>query len=384
MPETSDTPDTPGDPHTPGSPSAPDALVRLLGTAPRELADLGGSDRSHVWRVTLADGRTVVAKQFLGDDAPTAFLREQVGLSHLSRTPALLASDDDAHLLVMSDAGTGRTLADHLLGDDPDDAWAHAIAWSGALGDLVGNTIRRLPQIREELAGTSFYDPAPALREGVATLARLTGSDPEAVADDLARVLDLVADDRFDVAWPTDTCPDNAVTTPDGWIFLDLEGTDVNHAALVAAYPALPFATCWCVFDPPRDLTDQMLASFTLSLSGHAPHITDRREWRAEIDVAAAAWVLANTAWLTPRALDGDGPIGPTDRSPTRRQLLRSRWHWLATHLPRQLPALAALGAAAAAWAEQEWGETASALPAYPAFAQDHPAQEPEPGLEDV
>jgi len=45
------------------------------------------------------------------------------------------------------------------------------------------------------------------------------------------------------VLWPGDTCPDNAVLDTDGWWFLDLEATDVRHAALAAAYTVLPFAS---------------------------------------------------------------------------------------------------------------------------------------------
>lgn len=343
-------------------------LTRLLGTEPVTSEDLGGSAESVVLRFAMADGRGAVAKHFTGGDAAARYTREIVGLRHLDRTPALLTRDDDALLLVMADVGTAETLADHLLGDDADAAWASAISWAGALGDIAGRSIDRIPAIRAELEGLSVFDPAPVLREGAAALAELTGTDPALLDGELHRLEELLGGVGAEVAWPTDTCPDNAVAGESGWTFLDLEGTDVHHAALVAAYPALPFATCWCVFDPPPGLTDQMLAAFTLALSGHAPHITDRPEWREEVDLGSLAWILATTAWLLPRALEGDGPIGPEGRpSPTRRQLLRSRWRWLAQR--PEGSAVATVGLAALAWTAEHWeGEPDPG--GYPAFAE--------------
>ncbi|GMA33313.1 hypothetical protein GCM10025875_33050 [Litorihabitans aurantiacus] len=325
-------------------------------------------------RVRTRDGDTVVAKAFTGEDAETSYRREVAGLRHLPRTPTLLAHDDAARLVVMTDAGRDATLADLLgattgAGGDPDAAWAAAISWAGALGDAAGRTASRIDAIRADLDGVPVYDPAPALRAGAAALAELAGVEPAALEVDLTRIDALIGSVGAEVAWPTDTCPDNAVQTPNGWMFLDLEGTDVSHAALVAAYPHLPFATCWCVFDPPPDLTEQMLAAFTLALSGHAPHITERPEWLDEVRIAAAAWILATTAWLLPNARDADGPIGPEGRpSPTRRQLLRSRWRWLAEHVGEALPGLAAAGAGAVAWAATAWADEPTLGP-YPVFA---------------
>lgn len=354
------------------------ALATLLREEPTGISPLGGSQRSLVVRVTLADGSTVVAKQFLGDHAATSYRRERAGLRHLPRTPSLLECDPDAHLIVMTDVGTDDTLADLLLGDDHDTAWSSAISWAGALGDVVGQTVNSLDDVRADLDGAPVYDPTLSLREGAQALADLAGIDVAVLAEDLDRIEALLGMVGAEVAWPSDTCPDNAVQTSTGWTFLDLEGTDVAHAALVAAYPAMPFATCWCVFDPPQDLTEQMLAAFTLSLSGHAPHITDRAEWRTEVEVASAVWILAATAWLLPNARTNDGPIGPKgSHSPTRRQLLRSRWRWLAQRLHRTMPALAAAGAGAIVWAEKEWADEPGIGP-YPAFADTAAGEIPE------
>ena len=128
--------------------------------------------------------------------------------------------------------------------------------------------------------------------------------------------LDLIAtldhrDPASDVVSPTDTCPDNAIRTADGWRFVDLEGATVHHAAYDAAYAAMPFSTCWCVFDPPPGFTDQLLDRFTATLGTHLPDLVREPGWTRSVDLASAAWILAMTGWLLFGA-DEDRPrVGP-------------------------------------------------------------------------
>ncbi|MER7279033.1 hypothetical protein ABT369_31800 [Dactylosporangium sp. NPDC000244] len=159
-----------------------------------------------------------------------------------------------------------------------------------------------------------------------------------------------------DVLWPTDTCPDNAVLAGDGWWFLDLEGTDVGHAALAAASTVLPFATCWCVFDPPPGLTDEFFAAFTAGLGSHAPEAVAAPDWPRHVTAACAAYVSFNTAWFLDGANEGRPSAGPAGRSPSYRQLLTSRWRWGALALRDDFPALSAALRAAAGWASRTWG----------------------------
>ena len=69
----------------------------------------------------------------------------------------------------------------------------------------------------------------------------------------------------------------------------------------------------------------------------------------------------------------GDRPrVGPEGvPSPSYRQLLATRWRWGALGLRSTLPAVAGLLGAAAAWADEHWGESAGSVGPYPAFAQD-------------
>lgn len=362
-------------PETNAAPSLHETVAAASTALGRELSDpvdLGGSRRSHVLR--CRDGeRTVVVKQFFTGDGE--HVREAVGLALLDRTPVLLAQDDDAHLVVMEDLGDHLpTLADLLLGTDRDAAWSGARSWAHDLGAMLGRSRAVVEQARsrletELLGGPSPWDAVADLRAGLGRLAGLAPSDTDvaAIEAELAGVGALLAPGDAAVLWPTDTCPDNAVLA-DGWRFLDLEGADVGHAALAAAYTVLPFATCWCVFDPPPDLTDDLLAAFEEGLAERAPQIPARPEWRSEVEVACAAYVVLVTGWLLNGALEGRPTVGPAGRSPSYRQLVAARWRWGAANLRESFPALARSLAGAASWAWQSWGTDAETT-GYPAFA---------------
>ncbi|WP_020017444.1 hypothetical protein [Promicromonospora sukumoe] len=347
--------------------------------------DLGGSARSQVLRcrveragssAPLGAGPdlppTVIVKRFLSDAG--AFVRETVGLDVCPGTPTLLAQDQEHGLIVMSDLGVLPTLADLLLGDDRDAAWDGARSWARALGRTTGGSRARVAEARSRLAAAEPWDADADLRAGVDRLLEaVAGGDmgpdadagPEghaaaarrtAVEAELAAALHLRAPGAAAVVSPTDTCPDNAVLGPDGWHFLDLEGTDVQHAAFVAAYGLLPFATCWCVFDPPAGLTDMLLAELTAGLAEHAPDVVADPAWDTSVRQACALYLVLVTGWLWKSTVAGRELVGPAGRSPSYRQLMVSRWRWGALNLRADLPALAAVFGDAAAWALDQWG----------------------------
>lgn len=339
-----------------------------LGAPLTDPQPLGGSTRSLVLRCRTPSG-TVVVKRY-PDGSSAAFAREVAGLAALDHTPELLAVDRVHGLVVMSDLGTGPTLADLLLGDDREAAWAGALEWVEALADTLGRSRGAVFAV-----DLSADEPSAAARTG----ARMLLDDVLGLPADpaLDAELDLIAsldhrDPASDVVSPTDTCPDNAIRTADGWRFVDLEGATVHHAAYDAAYAAMPFSTCWCVFDPPPGFTDRLLDRFTTTLGGHLPDLVREPGWTRSVDLASAAWILAMTGWLLFGA-DEDRPrVGPPGvPSPSYRQLLTTRWRWGADRLRSTLPAVAGLLGAAAAWADDEWGASAAPVGPYRAFARD-------------
>lgn len=321
-------------------------------------------------RVDGRPGETVVVKQFLSDDG--GHVREAIGLALLDRTAELLGRSDDGMLLVMSDLGHRPTLADLLLGESAEAAWAGARGWAHDLGAMLGRSRTVVAEarlrLRRDLPDGADGRVVAALQQGLGRLVEVVpGADPAAVEDELSGAGTLLRPSAADVLWPGDTCPDNAVLDGDGWWFLDLEGTDVGHAALAAAYTVLPFATCWCVFDPPPGLTDELLAAFASGLAAGAPEVVGGPDWRRQVSVACAAYVVLNTAWFIDRAIEGRSSVGRASRSPTYRQLVTSRWRWGALALRGDLPALAAALREAAGWASRTWGIDTETT-GYPAF----------------
>ncbi|WP_369374081.1 hypothetical protein AB1046_07970 [Promicromonospora sp. Populi] len=364
------------------SPPDIDDTVRLaaaaLGRSLTDPVDLGGSRRSRVLRCRTEDGGSVVVKHFLVTGSELA--RESVGLTLLGRTPELLATDDEHRVIVMSDLGDGLpTLADLLLGPDRDAAWTGAVSWARDLGSMLGASRLFAGEARRQIVagspgGPTHWDAAADLRRGLERLALLVpeATDVGAIEAELADVTALLEAGEDAVVWPTDTCPDNAILASladnePAWWFLDLEGTDVNHPALAAAYTMLPFATCWCVYDPPGGLTEDLLAAFATGLGTHMPEVVAAPDWDRQVRLACAAYVVLVTGWLLDGAIAARPLVGPAGRSPSYRQLVASRWRWGATNLRTEFPALAEALAGTTRWAWENWGTDAETT-GYPAF----------------
>jgi hypothetical protein len=334
----------------------------VLGLRLSDPSDLGGSSRSRVLRCRVdgGPGETVIVKHFRSDDG--GGVREAIGLALLDRTAELLARSADGTLLVMSDLGDRPTLVDLLLGESSEAAWAGARGWAHDLGAMLGRSRAvvaeaRLRLRRELPGGAADFGVGAQLLQGLARLVEIVpDADTAAIEDEFSGAGALLEPSAGDVLWPADTCPDNAVLDGDGWWFLDLEATDVAHAALAAAYTVLPFASCWCVFDPPPGLTDELLAAFTMGLAAYAPEVVEAPDWRRQVSIACAAYVVLNTAWFIDSAIEGRPSVGPAGRSPTYRQLVASRWRWGALALRGDFPALAAALRDAAAWSSRTWG----------------------------
>src|ERR1700759_5304627 len=95
----------------------------LPGVTLRDAQPLHQSGRSSVWRVRArwpgADETTVIVKRFIGLDE--WFMREAAALAvcpaHAS-TAQVIAESSDPPVVVMTDVGTGPSVADALRGTD--------------------------------------------------------------------------------------------------------------------------------------------------------------------------------------------------------------------------------------------------------------------------
>ena len=95
-------------------------------------------DRSHVVRLHLATGRSVVMKKRADNDS---FGVELAALGYLNGmpepvAPRLLGADAGAGILLMEDLGPGPSLADSLLTGDRPRVRADLVSYAEALGSM--------------------------------------------------------------------------------------------------------------------------------------------------------------------------------------------------------------------------------------------------------
>ncbi|MFG2818596.1 hypothetical protein ACGFX4_04115 [Kitasatospora sp. NPDC048365] len=350
---------------------------QALGTTLSDPLDLGGSPRSTVLRCRTADGGTVVLKAFADEEgALRAFAAEAAGLALGLGGPELLAAlpDEDRPILVMTDLGTAPTLADLLLGDDPDAVRDALLAWARGLGALGAASVDRrrefeasaLRYARTELPIWSL-DPWQARNaESLPALLEAAGLAVEpGLAEELAAIGTAGGAD-YPAFTPGDTCPDNNLITAGGLRLIDFETCGYQSVFLTAAYCRMPFSTCWCVFDLPADLADAAERAYRAEVVGRYPRLADDTVWEAGIRQAVAVWTVDATVRLLARSAE-DRPLHRTRRPvATVRQLLVHRWRQAAglTEYPAFAATMRALlDRVAATW-------DAPPLPGYPALAK--------------
>jgi hypothetical protein len=353
------------------------AASSALGRPLRHPERLVGGDRTTVLRCRDDRGTVVVKAYRRASDALSAFTAEAAGLAFGAAGPRLLAVDAGFPLVVMEDLGSGPSLADLLLGDDPGAASAAVLTWARGLGRLAADTVGREPEFATLRArydlGHSEWSPrwhADRCDEFPGRLAEAGVQPPPALDADLAEVLAAIDPAHYPVFSPGDICPDNNLLDGHTLRVFDFEGAGYHCAFLDAAYTRMPFATCWCVYRLPPGLAGQVEASYRSEVARAYPALAGDPVWHPGVRRATAAWTIDMTALLLPSAVAADRPCHPTRRPVcTWRQVLRYRWQHLYGQLSyaRELPALAmamrGLLAATGAW-------EVDPLPVYPAWRE--------------
>jgi hypothetical protein len=348
-----------------------EAAGRALGRELRDLGGLGGSDRSHVHRVTDG-GDTFVVKGY-GAGNRRSWARERVGLAAagpLGVAPRLLAVAEDPPLVVMEDLGSAPDVAHHLLGDDPSAADAALVAWAVALGRLHAATHADRATIATAFAEAEsavVEDPADRFHAGVDSSTRAATVDLGRVADELglsgppdvvAMAADL-ADPEHHALSPADACPDNNLLLDDGCRLIDFEWAEVRHPAWDAAYLAVPWPTCWCSWRIPQATADRAFDAYREQAAAGIAYV-GTAAFEAEVATARACWALVSVSWSLVTALreeETPNPAGPATRP----------------RMQHRLGLVAASGTSAADFAgrvlehtRRQWGDLALALaPAY-------------------
>lgn len=342
----------------------------------------GGSGRSVVLRCQDPAGTRVIVKAYPQTAVGAgSFAAEAAGLEVATGSglsPDFLACSPGALVVVMSDLGSGASLADVLLSESAGSSTASAVllSWARACGRLaaaVGSRRAQFDALRDRYLGGSPHDAGGSGLAGrvlrVAERAVLLGVSATAGLDvELAEVA-AVADGAaaYPVFSPGDICPDNNMLVDGGVRFLDFEDAGFHSVFLDAAYVRMPFATCWCVFRMPAPLTAAVESAYRREVRAVWPELADDAVWRPGVRRAVAAWTLSSMWWLLGRSLSGDAPLNDGATSPRTRQLMRYRWRLLAGELASagELPALCGLMRSLLA-ATDDWD--AAELPLYPAL----------------
>ena len=318
-----------------------DAVAALLPGVRIELAGvLRRTERSEVLRVRAvrpgwAEPQMLIVKVF--PDAGEGWVRESAALAAApagAPVPRLVAASASPPVVVMTDAGTGPSVADALLGDDAAEAGTAVGRLAAALALLHLSTQGVRDAFGAELAarsgGTVPESAIPGFVTGaVAALAgfcdRLGVRVPEGALPELA---DLPG--RLSAAAPAaltlaDACPDNNVRAGDGYVLIDFEEAEWRPIAWDVSYLTVPWPSCWCSFLLPADVTRQALARYRATIAGRLPYV-DTPAFDHDVALATTGWAFVSVSWFLGAALSKDRPLQHLAADlPTRRAVILYR-----------------------------------------------------------
>ncbi|MGA8113982.1 MAG: aminoglycoside phosphotransferase family protein [Actinocatenispora sp.] len=343
----------------------------------RLVTRLRGGDRSLVLRaVGDRTGSVVVRAYEAGEQPPVCWAREVAALRILAPVagapvPRLLASGTEPPVTVLEDLGSGRSLADALLGADPADAERHLHQWVDAIADLHRETWGLGAQLGPEVARLAGQQPRSTvdeLRNVPEALGNLVDV-PAGLDAEIETLVAILGSQGHAVVTPTDACPDNNILTPAGLRLIDFEFAEYRHPAWDAAYLRVPFPSCWCSWAIPADVLDQALARYRRRLAPARPYVASPA-FDAALDAATLAWTLISTAWFLPAALTEQPPI-PDDGivAPTRQAFLHHHMDRVAAARNiDELPAISRLARTVLARLRGRWPLSELVLQTAPSF----------------
>ena len=343
---------------------------------------LMGSDRTEVRRVRARWPETratsVIVKRYIS--AGEGWTREAAALASLpdhAPAPRLVAEGATPPLVVMSDVGPAHTVADALLGTNPDDATAAVLEWAEAMADLHVATLGARARFRAELALRAGDLPVsdhvmPTVVDETALLleARCTELGVAIPSGALRELRELPRTLRADVdaaaLSPSDSCPDDNVRTSGGVVLVDFEGAQWRHVVWDVAYLTVPWASCWCAWRMPSDVVERAVEHYRARVEAALPYVRTP-QFRQDLAAATSGWALISAASLLPDALGADPrPANPRKITPARRAMILHRLD-RARRNP-DLHALARFAGLLRAALVDRWGEVPLALA--PAFDQ--------------
>ena len=336
--------------------------------------------RSHILRLSLSDGRSVVLKRLLDPDSAhhaVSFNAEVAALSLLSRMPSpvaprLVGADDS--LLLMEDLGPASSLAHSLLAGDSARARRDLVAYARALGALHAWSAGRgaefaslTPPAMDSVPEPHWLAASAKGKEAFLGVAAQLGLFPAGVEPEIDSLLSLMRgpDDEHTGLVHSDACPDNTHIPQGGGecrIF-DFETSGWGPVALDFSYLVAPFPSCWCFASLPAAVADPAIAAYREVMEGAG--ITLGLSWDVAVAAALGAVVVARGPAFA-HALAEDRDWGTTTMRPRALTWLAS-FTAAAAHAG-VLPRLHALASSLHSLLSQRWPDAVT--PDYPALSR--------------
>jgi hypothetical protein len=289
--------------------------------------------------------------------------------------PRVIGADRKLGLLLLEDLGDSPSLADALLGDDPDRATQALAAYARMLGRVGSRTRDRFDDYqRLRRAAAAPKHGLEELRESViAEVSRVYETFEEvgfewtpALVDDIEQVsASMMHSGPFLTYTHGEPCPGNDVMVKDGMRLQDLEFGGFRHALRDGVFMRLGFPTCELVNRIPAHLLERLEGEYRYELAKGLPEAEDDRRFYRGMTEACAYWFIWTANRHLREALRFDSAWGIST--------LRQRfifWSAVLAETSRDMGSLPALGGFAARLhdlLQAEWPATRD-MPLYPAF----------------
>lgn len=278
-------------------------------------------DRTHVVRLHLAAGRSVVMKRRAEKDS---FGVELAALEYLNQmpepvAPRLLGADADAGIVLMEDLGPGASLADSLLTGDRSRVRADLVSYAEALGAMHAWSMRR-PGGRG--LGTPPWPGAVSRgKDAFLRAAASLGLPVAAAGTEVDQLCVMLNEPGYHGLVHGDACPDNVRFLDGRCRIFDFEHSGWGAVVLDASYLLAPFPSCWCFGRLPASVAAPAMSAYRGRLQ--AAGIDLGPSWDVAMTAALGTWIIAWGDTIA-KVLEEDSQWGTTTMRPRLLTWLRS------------------------------------------------------------
>jgi len=325
-------------------------------------------DRTHVVRLHLAAGRSVVMKKRSDGDG---FGAEVAALEYLNGmpepvAPRLLGADADVGIVLIEDLGPGPSLADSLLTGDRSRVRADLVSYAEALGAMHAWS---MGQPRHPRLGTPPWPDAVAEGKGAFLGAAVSlGLAAAAAGSEIDQLSLMLNETGYHGLVHGDACPDNVRFLDGRCRIFDFDHSGWGAVTLDASYLLAPFPSCWCFGRLPASVAAPAMSAYRGRLQ--AAGIDLGPSWDRAMTAALGAWIIAWGDTIA-NLLKEDHQWGTTTMRPRLLTWLRS--FTSAAARSGALPGLRVLASDLYEQLSARWPQTVTAD--YPALAQPGAAQ---------